>query len=128
MDPSAFHEQLFHSSKDGPYLSAMIDLTMFIATFGEQRTPAEFQSWLAGIGFQTVRAPFLAVAKRRVRGLESLTDELNSRSAYDVPLRLIGPEVDVPVRREIGVVFHGDRDFPPPYSGTSVVALNSTDR
>jgi hypothetical protein len=38
------HENMFHEAKDGPYLSSVINLTMLVATFGEQRTPKEFEA------------------------------------------------------------------------------------
>ena len=69
----------------------------------------------AGLGVVLAlwKSPVRPRAGRLGRIFARAKNELNSRSAYHVPLRLIGPEVGVPVRREIGVVFHGDRDFPP---------------
>jgi acetylserotonin N-methyltransferase len=45
-------ENLLNENRDGPPLSAVINLTMLVATYGEQRTPAEFAEWLGSIGFE----------------------------------------------------------------------------
>jgi hypothetical protein len=52
-------ENLFNENKDGPYLSSIINLTMLVATYGEQRTPAEFENWLKSVGFSRFEHRFL---------------------------------------------------------------------
>lgn len=52
-------ENLFNENRDGPPLSAVINLTMLVATYGEQHTPAEFAEWLGRIGFRRFEHRFL---------------------------------------------------------------------
>lgn len=52
-------ENLFHEEKDGPYLSAVINMTMLVAAFGEQRTPSEMEAWLRRVGFTRFEHRFL---------------------------------------------------------------------
>lgn len=52
-------ENLFHESKDGPYVSSIINTTMLVAAFGEQRAPSELERWLSGIGFERFEHRFL---------------------------------------------------------------------
>jgi len=52
-------ENLFNDNRDGPTLSAVIDLTMLLATHGRQHSPAEFAKWLGEIGFRRFEHRFL---------------------------------------------------------------------
>jgi hypothetical protein len=52
-------ENLLSENRDGPPLSAVINLTMLVATYGEQHTPAEFAEWLGRIGFRDFEHRFL---------------------------------------------------------------------
>ena len=61
-------ENLFNEQRDGPYFTAIVNLFMLVATFGEQRTPAEFDEWLTGIGFDRVEAHVLPAPRGIVVG------------------------------------------------------------
>lgn len=64
-------ENLFDEQRGGPYFTAIVNLIMLVATFGEQRTPAEFDEWLTGIGFDRVEAHFLPAPREIVVGWKS---------------------------------------------------------
>jgi hypothetical protein len=52
-------ENLLNEDRDGPPLSAVINLTMLVATYGEQHTPTEFAEWLGRVGFRRFEHRFL---------------------------------------------------------------------
>lgn len=52
-------ENLFNDTKDGPHLTAIVNLIMLVATHGEQHTPKEFNKWLKRTGFSRIEAHFL---------------------------------------------------------------------
>jgi O-methyltransferase involved in polyketide biosynthesis len=68
-------ESLFDDRRDGPYLTAMINLTMLVTNFGELRSPAEFDDWLTSIGFDRVEAHFLPAPRGVVVGWKSHNPE-----------------------------------------------------
>jgi hypothetical protein len=61
-------ESLFNDQRDGPYLTATVNLTMLVTNFGEQHTPAEFDDWLTGIGFDRVESRLLSTPRDIVVG------------------------------------------------------------
>lgn len=44
-------KKLLGEKKNGPYVSAVINLTTLVASYGKQRTRSEFHNWLREFGF-----------------------------------------------------------------------------
>lgn len=61
-------EHLLDETRDGPFISAVINVTMLVATHGEQRTPTEFDAWLKRVGFARTSAYQLPAPRGVVMG------------------------------------------------------------
>jgi len=56
-------ENILTPERDGSYVTAMINLTMLVAATGKQHSPAEFETWLGGIGFKRFEHHYLAAPR-----------------------------------------------------------------
>lgn len=63
-------EKLFDEDKSGPYLTAMLNLTMLLEMQGEHRTAVEYISWLQQAGFRDTQVVYSAGEKHMIIGVK----------------------------------------------------------
>src|SRR5579885_403256 len=64
-------EKLFADDKSGPYLTAMLNLTMLLEMQGQHRSTAEYIDWLQTAGFQEIRVIYSAGEKHMLAGIKN---------------------------------------------------------
>src|SRR3990167_2847521 len=63
-------EKLFDDDKSGPYLTAMLNLTMLLEMHGKHRTACEYLNWLHNIGFSDSQVIYSSGEKHMIIGVK----------------------------------------------------------
>jgi hypothetical protein len=63
-------EKLFADDKSGPYLTAMLNLTMLLEMHGKHRTRSEYLTWLHNAGFSDCRVIYSSGEKHMIIGVK----------------------------------------------------------
>lgn len=63
-------EKLFADDKSGPYLTAMLNLTMLLEMYGQHRSASEYLNWLHNAGFSDTQVIYSAGEKHMIVGVK----------------------------------------------------------
>lgn len=63
-------EKLFDDDKSGPYLTAMLNLTMLLEMHGKHRTAPEYLDWLHNVGFRDSQVIYSSGEKHMIIGVK----------------------------------------------------------
>ncbi|MBA3661443.1 MAG: hypothetical protein H0W64_06935 [Gammaproteobacteria bacterium] len=63
-------EKFFEDDKSGPYLTAMLNITMLLEMHGTHRSATEYGIWLQNIGFQHIQVTYSAGEKHMITAIK----------------------------------------------------------
>ena len=68
-------EKLFEEDKSGPYLTAMLNLTMLLEMHGQHRSASEYLNWLQKVGFSDSQVIYSSGEKHMIIGKKVTNDK-----------------------------------------------------